>query len=42
MVAAHSFRQDSGIAQGYADIAHLLADADLAPLRKRSDYADLL
>jgi hypothetical protein len=30
------------VAKGYADIPHLLADADLAPLRSRPDYADLL
>jgi len=30
------------IAKGYTDIPHLLADADLAPLRGRADYADLL
>jgi hypothetical protein len=32
------------IAKGFADIPHLLADADadLAPLRGRADYADLL
>jgi serine/threonine protein kinase len=30
------------IAKGYTDIAHLLTDADLAPLRGRADYADLL
>jgi hypothetical protein len=30
------------IAKGYADIPHLLADPDLAPLRNRPDYAALL
>jgi serine/threonine-protein kinase len=30
------------IAKGYADIPHLLADNDLAPLRNRADFADLL
>jgi hypothetical protein len=30
------------IAKGYAYIRHLLADADLAPLHSRADYADLL
>jgi tetratricopeptide (TPR) repeat protein len=30
------------VAKGYRDIPHLLADADLAPLRRRDDYADLL
>jgi serine/threonine protein kinase len=30
------------IAKGYADVPHLLADGDLAPLRRRADYADLL
>jgi serine/threonine-protein kinase len=30
------------IIKGFADIAHLLADPDLAPLGKRDDYADLL
>jgi tetratricopeptide (TPR) repeat protein/tRNA A-37 threonylcarbamoyl transferase component Bud32 len=30
------------IANGYGDIPNLLADADLAPLRGRADYADLL
>ena len=30
------------IAAGYRDFRHLLADADLAPLRRRADYADLL
>jgi hypothetical protein len=29
-------------AAGYSDIPHLLADADLAALRGRDDYADLL
>jgi tetratricopeptide (TPR) repeat protein/tRNA A-37 threonylcarbamoyl transferase component Bud32 len=29
-------------AAGYRDISRLLADADLAPLRNRADYADLL
>jgi hypothetical protein len=30
------------LARVYTDIPHLLADADLAPLRRRADYADLL
>jgi serine/threonine-protein kinase len=30
------------VARGYADTSNLLADADLASLRKRPDYADLL
>ena len=30
------------IVKDYADIPHLLADADLAPLRRRADYAELL
>jgi hypothetical protein len=30
------------IAKGFADIPHLLVDDDLAPLRGRADYADLL
>jgi hypothetical protein len=30
------------IAAGYRDIPHLLKDSDLAALRGRSDYADLL
>ena len=30
------------ITKGYADVPHLLADPDLAPLRGRADYADLL
>jgi len=30
------------LARGYDDIPHLLADQDLAPLRRRADYADLL
>ncbi|HEX4591734.1 MAG TPA: hypothetical protein VH120_17485, partial [Gemmataceae bacterium] len=30
------------VAAGYRDIPRLLADADLAPLRNRADYADLL
>jgi hypothetical protein len=29
-------------AAGFRDVAHLLADADLAPLRRRADYAELL
>jgi hypothetical protein len=30
------------IAKGYPNIPHTLADAALAPLRGRADYADLL
>jgi hypothetical protein len=30
------------IAKGYGDVPHLLRDADLAPLRRRADYAALL
>jgi serine/threonine protein kinase/tetratricopeptide (TPR) repeat protein len=30
------------IVKGYADIGQLLADSDLAPLRKRADYAEFL
>ena len=30
------------VAKGYRDVAHLLDDADLAPLRRRADYAALL
>ena len=30
------------VAKGFHDIPHLLADPDLAPLRRRADYADLL
>ena len=29
-------------AKGYTDVAHMQKDADLAPLRRRSDYAALL
>jgi hypothetical protein len=30
------------VAAGYADVPHLLADPDLAAVRGRADYADLL
>jgi tetratricopeptide (TPR) repeat protein len=30
------------LARGYTDVAHLLRDGDLAPLRRRADYAALL
>ncbi len=30
------------VAQGYTDIPHLLTNRDLAPLRRKADYADLL
>jgi hypothetical protein len=29
-------------ARGYADVAHMLKDSDLDPLRRRPDYAALL